>query len=135
MQNEIEELGQKWTAAELRGDVPALRSMLADDFIGVGPLGFLLTKEQWLARLQSGDLTYESLQLDEVSVRVYNDAAILIGRQAQKAAYRGNPVDAQLRTTLVFVHQDGQWLLAGLHFSPIGQPPPFAQSQSAPERR
>jgi ketosteroid isomerase-like protein len=39
----------------------------------------------------------------------------------------GNPVDAQLRTTLVFIRQQGQWRLASLHYSPIGQPPSFAR--------
>ncbi len=60
--------------------------------------------------------------------RVYNEAAILIGRLTQKATYRDNPINAQLRTTLVFIHQHGQWQLAGLHFCNIGQPPPFARS-------
>ena len=135
MQNDIEKLGQEWAAAELRGDVSALTSMLTDDFIGIGPLGFMLTKQEWLARHRSGELTYDSVDLDEVTVRVYDGAAILIGRQVQKAAYRGNRVDAELRTTLVLVHQHGQWQLASLHFSPIGQPPPFARSQSEPARR
>lgn len=135
MQNDIEKLGQEWAAAEQAGDVAALSSLLTDDFVGIGPLGFLLTRQQWLTRHQSGDLIYHAVNLDEITVRVYDGAAILTGRQVQKAAYRGNPVDAELRATLVFVDQRGQWRLAGLHFSPIGQPPPFTQSQSLPPRR
>jgi NAD(P)-dependent dehydrogenase (short-subunit alcohol dehydrogenase family) len=46
----------------------------------------------------------------------------------QEATYRGHPMNTQMRTTLVFVRQDGQWHLAGLHFCNIGQPPPFARS-------
>jgi|SRR5579884_3029605 len=135
MQNEFEKLGQGWAAAELHGDVPTLTSMLTDDFIGIGPLGFMLTKPEWLARHQSGDLTYDAVNLDEVTARVYDGVAILIGRQVQRAAYRGNRVDAELRTTLVFVNQHGQWRLASLHFSPIGQPPPFVQTPSGPGLR
>ncbi|HWE61333.1 MAG TPA: nuclear transport factor 2 family protein [Chloroflexota bacterium] len=126
-EQEVEQLAQAWVAAELRGDIAFLEKILADTFVGVGPLGFLLTKQEWLARLQSGDLKYDALTLDEVKVRRYDEAAILIGRQTQEAAYRGNPVKAQLRTTLVFVHQEGQWHLAGLHFCTIGQPLPFAR--------
>ena len=51
----------------------------------------------------------------------------MIGRLTQEAAYRGNPMNVQMRTTLVFVRQHGQWQLAGLHFCNIGQPPPFAR--------
>jgi ketosteroid isomerase-like protein len=124
-EQEVEQLAQAWVAAELRGDVAFLSQILADDFVDVGPLGFLLTKQEWLARLQSGDLHYDVLTLDEVKVRMYDEAAILIGRQLQEATYRGNPINAQLRITLVLVHQHGQWRLAGLHLSPIGQPLSF----------
>jgi hypothetical protein len=61
-------------------------------------------------------------------VRVYNnDAAVLIGRQVQNGAYRGNTIQGQLRTTLVFVQQQGQWRLASLQLSTIGQPPNFTR--------
>src|SRR5437868_356750 len=122
-EQEIARLADAWATAELRADAAFLERTLADDFIGVGPLGFMLTKHEWLARHQSGDLKYDALDLNEVTVRVYGEAAILIGRQVQNAAYRGNSVKAELRTTLVLVHQQGQWQLAGLHLSPIGQPP------------
>ncbi len=40
-------------------------------------------------------------------MRVYDEAAILVGRLTQEATFPGNPVNAQLRTTLVVVHQQG----------------------------
>jgi hypothetical protein len=127
-EQEVLRQADAWATAELRGDTAFLERTLAGDFIGIGPLGFMLTRQEWLARHQSGDLKYESFTLDEVKVRVYNDAAVLTGRQIQNGAYRGNSIQAQFRTTLVFVQQQGQWRLASLHLSPIGQPPPFTQS-------
>ena len=127
-EQEVLRLADAWATAELRGDTTFLESTLADDFIGIGPLGFMLTRQEWLARHTSGDLKYESFNLDEVKVRVYNDAAVLTGRQAQNAAYRGNSIQGQFRTTLVFVQQQGQWRLASLQLSTIGQPPNFTQS-------
>ena len=127
-EQEVARLADAWATAELRGDTAFLERTLADDFIGVGPLGFMLTKHEWLARHQSGDLKYDSLELDGVSVRMYGEAAVVIGRQVQSAAYCGNSIKAELRTTLVLVHQQGQWRLASLHLSPIGQPPSFTQS-------
>jgi ketosteroid isomerase-like protein len=127
-EQEVVRLADAWATAELRADTAFLEQTLADDFIGVGPLGFMLNKQEWLARHQSGDLKYDALDLDEVTVRVYGETAVVIGRQVQSAAYRGNPIRAELRTTLVLVHQQGQWRLASLHLSPIGQPPSFTQS-------
>jgi len=128
IEKEVARLADAWAAAELQRDTAFLEKLLADDFVGVGPLGFLLTRQEWLARHQTDDLKYDVHTLDEARVRVYNEAAILIGSLTQEAAYRGNPINAQLRTTLVFIHQHEQWHLAGLHFCNIGQPPPFARS-------
>ena len=127
-EQEVLHLVDAWAAAELSGDAAFLEGILVDDFIGIGPLGFMLTRQEWLARHQSGDLKYEAFNLDEIRVRVYNDAAILTGRQVQKGAYRGNSIQGQFRITLVFVQQQGQWRLASLHLSTIGQAPPFARS-------
>jgi hypothetical protein len=128
-EQEVMRLADNWATAELRGDSAFLEKTLADDFIGIGPLGFMLTKQEWLARHEAGDLKYESFSLDEVKVRVYNDdAAVLIGRQSQNAAYRGNSIPGQFRITLVFVQQQGQWQLVSLQLSSIGQPPNFARS-------
>jgi hypothetical protein len=128
IEQEVLRLADAWATAELRGDTAFLETRITDDFIGIGPLGFMLTKQEWLARHRSGDLKYELFNLDEVKVRVYNDAAVLIGRQVQNATYRGNPIQGQFRTSLVFVQQLEQWRLAGLQLSTIGQPPGFAQS-------
>jgi ketosteroid isomerase-like protein len=119
--DQLQDLGQAWAAAELRGDTAFLERLLADDFVGVGPRGFLLTKEQWLARYASGALRYDSFTWDEVQVRLYGDAAVMTGRQSQTGTHRGQDVTAQLRATLVFVNQNGTWRLAGLHLSPIGE--------------
>ena len=129
-EQEVLRLADAWANAELRGDTTFLERILTDDYIGNGPLGFMLTKQEWLERHRAGDLKYESFSLDEVKVRVYNnDAAVLTGRQVQNGAYRGNSIQAQFRTTLVFVRQQGQWQLASLQLSTIGQPPNMPQSR------
>jgi uncharacterized protein (TIGR02246 family) len=120
-------LGEDWAAAELRGDTSFLGEILADDFVGVGPRGFMLTKDQWLPRHEAGSLRYESFGLDEVQVRLFGDAAITVCRQSARGVYEDEngrfDLDDQFRATLVFVRQDGRWQLANLQLSPIlGRP-------------
>ena len=126
MEDNLEKLAQDLTEAERRNDVAFLAHSLADDFVGIGPRGFMLTKDEWLARHKSGDLRYESFELDEVKIRVYGDAAVLTGRETTKVKYRGQDQQGQFRTTEIFVKQHGQWRLAGLQLSPIAPPPSAA---------
>ena len=134
---QLEGLGEDWAAAELGGDTVTLGRILAEDFVAVGPRGFMLTREQWLSRHDSGSLTYQAFEWDEVSVRVHGDAAIMIGRQTASAVYEDGDVrheiQDQFRTTLVFGEKAGRWLLLGLHLSPIAGPPVGRPAQDSNE--
>jgi ketosteroid isomerase-like protein len=120
---QLKELGEDWAAAELHGDTAFLKRALADDFVGIGPRGFMLTKEQWLSRHDSGKLKYESFELDEVWIRVHGDALIVTGCETVKGKYEDHDLQDQFRATLIFVKQQECWLLAGLHLSPIAGRP------------
>ena len=104
--------GEDWAAAELRGDTSFLAEILADDFVGVGPRGFMLTKDQWLSRHDNGNLRYESFGLDEAQVRLFGDAAVAVCRQSARGLYEDEngcfDLDDQFRASLVFVRQDGR---------------------------
>jgi ketosteroid isomerase-like protein len=118
---ELETLGQEWAAAELAGDSGALDRLLTDDFVGIGPLGFMLTKQQWLARYTVGGLHYDSFALEEARVRPYGEAAVVTGRQVQSGSVQGRDLPSGGRVTLIWVRQDGRWLLAGWQMSPIAE--------------
>jgi len=124
---ELKKLAQDWAVAELRGDTTFLEDALADDFVGVEPRGFMLTREQWVSRHEAGNLRYESFGLDEVEVRLYGDVAAAVCRQSAEGVYEDDngryDIHEQFRATLIFVRQRERWLLAGLQLSPIlGRP-------------
>lgn len=121
------DLGRRWADAERRGDADALDRLAVDDFTLVGPLGFVLTKRQWLDRYRDGDLVTSHLDWDDVTVRDYGTAAVAVGVHAQRAAHRGRANDGRFRATHIAVQDTGEWKLAGIHLSPIAGPPPAAQ--------
>jgi ketosteroid isomerase-like protein len=120
---EIGDLGARWAAAELAGDVDALQPLLTDDFVGIGPHGYLLTKQQWLDRSTSGDFANQQFSRDDIAVRSYGQAAIAVGVQSQQAAYKGRPSNGRFRLTQVLIRQDGGWRIAGLHLSRLADQP------------
>lgn len=121
-QEQLYELEQRWTKAEIEADVSTLDALAVDDFMLVGPAGFVLTKQQWLDRYRQGDLVTSSLSFEDTTTRLYGDAAVTIGRHAQQAAYRGHPADGEFRATHLAVRDGAEWRLAGQHLSPIAHP-------------
>jgi hypothetical protein len=114
----IGELGRRWTDAELHADTETLETLLDDQFIAVGPLGFTLTKSEWLDRHRSGDLAYQALTWEPGPTRTYGDVALTIGTQIAQTTYRGNPVPfGRLRITQIAARHGDRWVLAGLHMS------------------
>ena len=133
--SEIKTLLDRLTHAELAGDVTALQTLTTDDFALVGPLGFVLQKDEWLDRHRSGALTTEELAWHPESLRRHQGTAIAIGTQRQRSRYQGHPVEAHLRATHVLLHLDDRWRVASTHLSPIGAPPAFARPpQPTPAR-
>ena len=112
----------EWTAAERSGDAAALDKLLADDFTGVGPLGFTLSKQDWLARHAAG-LEYRTFELADIAVRRYGETAVVIAQQSATGAYRGHEVPGDLRLTLVVADAPGSPRLAGAHMSFIAGTP------------
>jgi ketosteroid isomerase-like protein len=133
--SEIPTFLSAWANAERTRDTTFLQANLTDDFVGVGPLGFLLPKEAWLARHFGNDLAYETFDLDEMQIRTHGAAAIVIARQTAVGTYQGHPLPAVLRDTLLLVNEGGPWKLAGIHMSFVaGTPgaPPIPGSPAAP---
>ncbi len=119
----LDVLVEGWANAELAGDVGFLRAALAEDFVGVGPRGSALTREQWLDRHASGALEYGSFALGEVEARRYGDAAVVVCRQDSEGVLEDKDgrydIHERFRVTLVFVRQRARWRLASLQLSPI----------------
>jgi ketosteroid isomerase-like protein len=131
-EEEIRELNHRWAEAEIHGDVAALDALAADGFRLVGPVGFVLDKQQWLDRYRLGHFVTASLRFEDVETRRYGDTAVSIGRQVQQAQYQGHPANGEFRTTLIAVRDGGQWRLAGCQVGPLGGPPPFPPAGGRP---
>jgi len=119
---DVLDLVGRWAAAEQGNDGEALDGLLADDFVGVGPLGFVLGRDQWLARFGTG-LENRSFAVDDAQVRDYATTAVVVGVLAQETSFQGNDNSGRFRLTLVAVQAADRWLLANAHIGMLQQPP------------
>ena len=121
--NDVLDLVRRWAAAEQQNDAGSLDGLLADDFVGVGPLGFVLTREQWLARCGNG-LENRSFAVEDPQVHDHGSAAVVVGVDAQETSFRGGDNSGRFRLTLVAVRPAERWLVAGVHIGPLQAAPP-----------
>lgn len=119
----IADLIERWAAAELAGDPDALERLIADDFVFVGPLGFVLDKQQWLERYRGDHLHYTHFAIEDTAPRTYGDVTVVVGIQNQQGDHEGRSVDARLRLTLIVAPGAGGSQIVGAHLSPIQTPP------------
>ncbi|MGH3760838.1 nuclear transport factor 2 family protein [Actinophytocola sp.] len=123
-EQEVLDLVKRWATAELNEDADALGGLLADDFTGIGPLGFVLTKQRWTGRYRGGELKNSEFEVVDAQVRAYGDTAVVVGVQKQETTFAGNDTGGQFRLTLVAVRRDAGWVIANLQLSgPLGPPP------------
>jgi ketosteroid isomerase-like protein len=123
MTQTIDQFLAEWKSAESSGDTRRLDDLLSDDFVGVGPLGFVLPKQAWLARF-GGGLAYDSFELEEVQPRNHGDAAVVTTRQIGSGKFGGDPLPFEtVRATLTLVRHDDRWQMAAIHMSFIAGTP------------
>jgi uncharacterized protein (TIGR02246 family) len=128
---QVLDLVQRWADVELRGDADGYGDLLAPDFLGIGPVGFVLTADQWANR-HRGDLHNDEFQVQDLHARIYGgDAAIVEAVLRQRTTAMGRDTSGSFRLVVVAVKQEGHWLLANIQLSgplvPLGTPPPFAR--------
>jgi len=107
-----------WKDAEEAGDWASLDRMSAADFAMVGPVGFLLGKDEWLARYQSGALVTTALDYSTDLIRTRSGFAIAIGAVEMQATHEGRPAGGSFRSTHVLEEISGAVVASRDPFQP-----------------
>ena len=82
-------------------DLEALSAIYADDYMLVRPDGSVLGKEDVLRDLTAGGLRFTSIDLANVSVRIYDQTALLTGDSRTVTSRNGHEVSARIRLLAV----------------------------------
>ena len=106
-------LTQEWLDAETNVDRAALNRIIADDFLGTGPMGTMVSKTDVIPR--EGVSHGLNISGQDLKVRVFGDTAIVTGRGVPK----GSPERPELRMTVVFVKRADRWQMVAGHLSAV----------------
>lgn len=115
---ELVELDRAFINAYIRNDTAFMETILADDVTIVNTQGKVLSKSDALISrfAPNPGVTYDvSRPVDEVSVRLYGDTAVVTGRTTLKATYNGKTHTLLGRYTRTYVKLQGHWRVVAFH--------------------
>jgi ketosteroid isomerase-like protein len=110
-------LEAKWNDAYKRGDIAAMNSLLADEFIITVEDGHTFSKAGYIAQLGGGTTLVELSEMSDLKVRVHGNAAVVTGAYHEKGTIKGKPYEFHDRFTDVWMNVDGRWQVIASHYS------------------
>ena len=118
---ELVRVANDWDRAMVENDAEAIGRYMADDWTIIGPDGSVGDKRTFLQLVETGALSHDVMESDDLTVRVYGDAAVVTARGVSGGQYQGQRFREVERSSCVFVRLDGQWKCVLTHLSRLGQ--------------
>ena len=114
----VRHLNDEWVTALVQRDARALERIMADDCVFAYPLEGD-DKAQFIADVESGQLTVTQMTRDHVSVRVYGQTAVLTCRDTTAWRYHGREIEGQYTTIHVYAEREGRWQMVTIQACPV----------------
>jgi ketosteroid isomerase-like protein len=120
-EEELARLAHAWDQAMVENDAEAIGRYMADDWTIIGSDGSVCDKATFLGLVKSGTLSHDVMTSEDVKVRVYGAAAVVISRGVSGGEYEGKAFREVERSSCVFVRQEGSWRCVSTHLSRLTQ--------------
>lgn len=117
---ELIRVAHDWDRAMVQNDADAIGRYMADDWTIIGADGSMSDKATFLGLVKSGALSHDTMESDDVRVRLYGDTAIVMARGVSGGKFEGEAFRELEQSTSVFVRQGGHWRCVLTHLSRLG---------------
>lgn len=102
-------LEKAWNHALEEKDAKALDMLLANTMVSVDIDGSLASKSEFLASIKAPEYQPSQAVTEESSVRVYGDAAVVVGIFRTRGMDKGKPYARRERFVDTWVKMNGSW--------------------------
>jgi ketosteroid isomerase-like protein len=117
-EQELQQLERSLIAAIQRKDSEKLDRIWADEYLGTAPDGRVVTKADLISAVKGGAIALESLEVDDLRVRLFGDVAVMTGHARVKANVDNEDYSGSYRGTGIFIKRDGGWEVVGVQVGP-----------------
>ena len=116
LKDSVQQLARAWS----QHDRAFIENLLAPEWSVTQADGSILTRSTVLGTFFDA-VQFDSNVIDDVTVTLFGDTAIVRGRTAISAKLNGAPVSARIRFTDVFLRRNGRWQVVASHASPLAR--------------
>jgi ketosteroid isomerase-like protein len=102
-------LEKAWNRALEEKNAKALDMVLADTFVSVDTDGSVSSKREFLASIESPDYQPSQAVTEESNVKVYGNAAVVVGIFRVKGKEKGKPYVHRERFVDTWIKSNGKW--------------------------
>ena len=120
-EQQIKTVTDEVSVALLKADTTSLEKLLADDYTGIHSDGRLVTKAQEIESVKSSALKYETNEIQDLKIRVYGHTAVATALASLKGTVSGKPFSFTVRSTRVWVKQNGNWMSVAYQATRVSQ--------------
>jgi hypothetical protein len=108
---------------EVDNKIDSLAGLFDEKFVVVSSNGESQSKNQYIARLKSGNFIHNSIDVEENTASVVNNTAVLVGKGKFTVTVLGNIRSLHLSYTEVFTRPETKkpWKLLAMHASMLEQ--------------
>lgn len=110
-------LERLWNDAQVHRDSRALEALVADRFVNTEYDGEVSDRDKFLADIKDPEFQPTLMNIREVKVNLYRDAAVVTGIYQAKGTYSGKAYEHVGRFTDTWIFENGKWLCVASHTS------------------
>ena len=96
---------------EITERMSSLKQALSDDVTYGHSNGLVQTKAQLVRDVMGGVQDYKSIEASDMSIRIYNDAAIASAKSKVDLTYGGKPLSLNMYITSTWIKMNNDWKL------------------------
>jgi hypothetical protein len=116
--SDLEQIQQDLAKAWVSGDRATIERIIAPEWRSTGPDGRSSDRARVLGDVfEKGVHRIRRLEIDEVRVQVFGDAAVVTGRTHGSGEFAGTAYDVVIRFTDTFVRRANRWQAVASHAS------------------
>ncbi len=120
--DQIKKMEMDRAAAVVKGDWAKLEKETADDYTLINTNGQMTNKKQMVEGFKSGQNKLTVDDISDMTVRVYDDVAVVTGKADVKGMMGGKDVTGQAVFTRVYVKAGGHWQAVALQQTRVATP-------------